>query len=187
MLQDPGKMKLYTIGHSNRSAEEFISLLKAFEIELLVDIRAFPVSKRNSQFNRGNLDKILAASNIQYLWMGKELGGFRKKVDRLGENSPNKGWKSDGFRIYADYMMSDTFKKAIEKLLELASEKRAALMCAEKYYWKCHRQLVSDYLYSQGHEVWHLIDSDAATKHRLSPTAEIKNGILTYPGKTGKE
>ncbi len=176
-------MKIFTTGHSNRRAEEFISLLEAFKIELLLDIRAFPVSRRNPQFNRENLEKSLAGAGIQYLWMGKELGGFRKKPDGLGESSPNKAWKRQGFRRYADYMMSDTFKKAIERLVELASEKRAALMCAEKHYWKCHRQLVSDYLYSQGHEVWHIIDKDSVTKHQLSPLAEIKNGILTYPEK----
>ncbi len=177
-------MKIFTVGHSNRSAEEFISLLEASKIELLVDIRAYPVSERNPHFNRENLEKSLSGEGIEYLWMGKELGGFRKKSDGPGEISPNKAWKSEGFRRYADYMMSEAFKKAIEKLIELASEKRAALMCAEKHYWKCHRQLVSDYLCSQGHEVWHIIDKDSATKHVLSPLAEIKNGILTYPEKT---
>jgi len=176
-------VKLYTIGHSTRSAKEFLSVIKAFRIEVLVDIRAFPVSRRNPRFSRENLEQSSASSHIQYLWMGKELGGYRKRTNGLGEKSPNKGWKREGFRLYADYMMSDTFKNAVRKLIELAKQKKVALMCAEKFYWKCHRQLVADYLLSQGYEVWHIIDSETVKKHELTPWAEINNGILTYPSR----
>jgi len=182
--RSPGTgVELYTIGHSTRSAGEFLSVIKAFGIEVLVDIRAFPVSRRNPQFNQEDLEQSLASSHIQYLWMGKELGGYRKKANGLAEKSPNKGWKREGFRLYADYMMSDTFKVAVRKLIELAKKKKVALMCAEKFYWKCHRQLVADYLLSQGYEVWHIIDSENVKKHELSALAEIKNGMLTYPSR----
>jgi len=174
-------VKFYTIGHSTRSAEEFLSALKAFGIEVLVDIRAFPVSRRNQQFNQKNLEESLSHSHIQYLWMGRELGGYRKRADGLGKESPNKGWAREGFRIYADYMLAEIFRAAIQRLIELAKEKTVAYMCAEKFYWRCHRKLVSDYLLSQGHEVWHIIDSKTLRKHELTAFAEIKDGILTYP------
>jgi uncharacterized protein (DUF488 family) len=176
-------VRLYTIGHSTRRAEEFLTVIKAFGIEVLADIRAFPVSRRNPQFTRENLEQTSASSHIQYLWMGKELGGYRKRTDGLGEKSPNKGWKREGFRIYADYMMSDVFKNSVRKLIELAKQKKMALMCAEKFYWRCHRQLVADYLVSQGCEVWHITDSETIKKHELTAWAEIDNGTLTYPAR----
>ncbi len=146
-----------------------------------MDIRAFPASQRNPQFNQKNLEESLSQSHIQYLWVGRELGGYRKRADGLGEESPNKGWEREGFRIYADYMMSDTFKSAGRRLIELAKEKTVVYMCAEKFYWRCHRLLVSDYLLSQGHEVWHIIDSETIRKHELTDFAQVKDRQLTYP------
>ena len=174
-------LRFYTVGHSTRSSEEFLSTLKAFGIEALVDIRAFPVSRRNPQFNKENLEKSLARDKIRYLWLGTELGGYRKKSDGLGEESLNKGWGREGFRIYADYMMSDNFKSAACKLVELAKKKRVAYMCAEKFYWRCHRRLVSDYLCSLGHEVWHIVEQNILRRHELTSFAQVRNGRLTYP------
>lgn len=176
-----GFLSFYTIGHSTRSIEEFVSVLKAFKVKVLVDIRAFPVSRRNPQFNRENLEESLARCGIQYLWLGQELGGYRKKSEGLGEKSPNKGWTREGFRIYADYMMSDDFRSAVKRLIDLAKKKRVAYMCAEKFYWRCHRRLVSDYLLSLGYEVWHIVEKDILRKHELTNFAQIRNGRLTYP------
>lgn len=176
-----GFLKFYTIGHSTRSIEEFVSTLKSFNVEVLADIRAFPVSKRNPQFNRETIEVSLDQCAIQYLWLGRELGGYRKKSEGLGEKSPNKGWTREGFRVYADYMMSDSFKSGVSKLIDLAKEKRVAYMCAEKFYWRCHRRLVSDYLLSLGYEVWHIVEQDMLRKHELTSFAQVKNGRLTYP------
>ncbi len=175
--------EFYTIGHSTRKIEELISLLKAYKIELLVDVRAFPVSTRNPQFNKENLKESLSQNDIEYIWLGREFGGYRKKSEGLEESSPNTGWKVEGFRIYADYMLSDIFKKAADQLLNLAENKRVAYVCAEKFYWRCHRRLISDYLLSKGHKVWHIIESDKLRKHELTKFAQVKEGILTYPPK----
>jgi uncharacterized protein (DUF488 family) len=176
-------MKLFTIGHSTRSIEEFISLLQSYRIEILADIRAFPSSSKFPHFNRENLEANLFQSDIEYHWLGRELGGYRKKFEGLGERSPNKGWKSKGFRVYADYMLSDEFKNGIGKLLELAERGITVYMCAEKLFWRCHRKLISDYLVSHGHIVWHIIEADHLRIHELSKIAQIKDGILTYPAK----
>ncbi|MBS3819469.1 DUF488 domain-containing protein [bacterium] len=174
-------MYFYTVGHSTRESEEWISLLRYYEIELVVDVRAFPRSRRNPQFNKERLRYFLSPYGIAYKWMGKKLGGYRKKSEGLGENSPNKGWKTEGFRIYADYMLTSKFQEAVRKLIDLGEEKKLALMCAEKLHWKCHRRLISDYLISQGYEVWHIVDQDQHRKHHMTKFAMIKNGTLTYP------
>jgi len=180
-------IKFYTIGHSTRTIEDFISLLKAHRIEVLVDVRAFPVSTRNPQFNQKNLEMSLRQDGIEYIWSGKEFGGYRKKSDGLGEKSPNKGWETEGFRIYADYMMSDSFKTAVDRLTEQAKNKIIACMCAEKFYWRCHRRLISDFLVSLGHEVWHIIESDSLRKHELTKFARLKEGVLYYPAEDSAE
>jgi len=174
-------MRIYTIGHSTRKIEDFVSLLKAHRIKVLVDVRAFPTSTRNPHFERRNLESSLREEGIEYIWSGKELGGYRKKSEGLGEKSPNQGWETKGFRIYADYMMSDIFKMAVNRFIALAKEKTVAFMCAEKFYWRCHRRLISDYLVSLGHEVWHVVESDLIRKHELTKFATIKDGVLLYP------
>ncbi|MFQ6069739.1 MAG: DUF488 family protein [Candidatus Aminicenantales bacterium] len=175
------KIRCFTIGHSTREIEEFVSLLKIHAIEALVDIRAFPVSRRNPQFNSDYLKAHLSRENIEYIWSGKEFGGYRSKAHGLGKNSPNKGWKTEGFRIYADYMLSGGFQNAAEKLIELVKKKTTACMCAEKFHWRCHRKLLSDYLLSRQVEVWHIIERDTLVRHELTKFARIKDGLLTYP------
>lgn len=175
------KIKLFTLGHSNRSLEEFISLLESHHTEIIVDVRAFPVSTRYLHFHKKNLEASLNEKNIAYLWWGKELGGFRKDADGLGKDSPNQGWEKGGFRNYADYMLSEAFKIAAAKLTELAAAKIVACMCAEKFYWRCHRRLISDYLVSQGHEVLHILDKNKVIPHKLTSFAKIEDGKLTYP------
>ena len=179
--------KFYTVGHSTRKIEDFISILKTHRIEVLVDVRAFPVSTRNPHFNQDNLESSLIQEGIEYFWSGKELGGYRKKSNGLGELSPNKGWETEGFRIYADHMMSDSFKMAVNRLVDLAKERTVACMCAEKYYWRCHRRLISDYLISLGYEVWHIIEPDSLRKHELTKFARVKEGVLCYPDEDSAE
>ena len=169
---------LYTIGHSTRTLEELIASLRAHQIQTLVDIRAFPTSRRLPQFNRESLEKSLPAAGIRYVWM-KALGGYRKKIL---EESPNIALRSDGFRNYADYMLTVEFEQAIAELIAMAEKSRTAYMCAERVYFHCHRMLVSDWLVAHGHEVLH-IDADGPIKrHTLTSEGRIIDGRLIYRG-----
>ena len=123
----------------------------------------------------------LKKRGIRYEWLGKELGGFRKKG--LGEKSPNKAWKSQSFRNYADHTMTEDFRKGITKLLELAQQSTVAFMCAEQYYRSCHRQIISDYLKVQGRGVTHIIGKGKTEEHELTSFSKIVDGELTYPKK----
>jgi len=174
-------MVLYTIGHSTRPIEEFLGLLKAQSIQALVDVRAFPGSRRSPQFGRESLRLSLERADIEYVWMGAELGGYRKESEGLGERSPNQAWKTPGFRIYADDMLTEKFRAAAARLVELAETKTTAYMCAEKVPWHCHRQLISDYLVSRGYEVRHMIEADKIEKHELTKFALLRDGVLIYP------
>lgn len=169
---------LYTIGHSTRTLQELIAALHAHHIETLVDIRAFPVSRRLPHFNRESLERALPEAGIRYLWM-KELGGRRKKI--LAE-SPNIALRNDSFRNYADYMLSAEFKAAAAKLVAIAEHSPTAYMCAERVYFQCHRMLVSDYLVSRGNEVFHIDASGPVRLHKLMAEARIVDGELLYRG-----
>ena len=121
----------------------------------------------------------MKAEGIRYLWLGKELGGYRK--DGLGDKSPNKAWNSTGFRNYADHTLSEEFRRGIRQLLEYAEKRRVAYMCAERFYWRCHRRIISDYLVAKGHQVTHIIDEKETRKHKLTRFAQVVNGRLIYP------
>jgi uncharacterized protein (DUF488 family) len=169
---------LYTIGHSTRSIEELIDVLKAHEIQALVDIRAFPMSRRLPQFNRDSLEQTLPAAAIRYVWM-KALGGYRKKSL---DDSPNIALRNQSFRNYADHMLSPEFEQAMSELVSLAGEVRTAYMCAERVYFRCHRMLVSDWLVAHGHEVLH-IDAEGPTRpHKLTAEARMIDDRLIYRG-----
>lgn len=169
---------LYTIGHSTRTLEELIAALKAHEIETLVDIRAFPMSRRLPQFNGKSLEKSLPAAGIRYVWM-KTLGGYRKKIL---EESPNIGLRNQSFRNYADYMLTSEFEREMTELLALAEQSRTAYMCAERVYFHCHRMLVSDWLVAHGHEVMHIHAEGPVKPHRLTPEGRVIEGKLIYRG-----
>jgi len=164
------KLRIFTIGHSSRLFDEFLSLLREFKISALIDIRRFPGSRKFPHFNRQSLEITLPASGIEYLWL-EDLGGRRSGPDLA--NSPNPGLKSPAFRHYADYMQTEQFQNAIKQLLLVASLKPAAVMCAEKLFWKCHRRLLSDYLTAQGVQVEHIIDSARLQSHKLSEGAVV--------------
>ncbi len=174
-------MRIWTIGHSNRPLEELLALLKENEIAVLADVRAFPSSRAFPHFNRDNLERELPPHGLTYVWLGRELGGYRSKLDSLGEGSPNRGLRSEPFRRYADYMLSPGFEEGIRRLLDLAAKSRTAAMCAEKLYWRCHRMLISDYLVSRGVDVEHIVDHGCLEKHALSQAARLEAGRLTYP------
>jgi uncharacterized protein (DUF488 family) len=169
---------LYTVGHSTRSLDELIETLQAHGIETLVDIRAFPMSRRLPQFNREALEKSLPAAGIRYVWM-KALGGYRKKSR---EDPPNIGLRNASFRNYADYMLTAEFENAMAELVALAEGSRTAYMCAERVYFRCHRTLVSDWLVAHGHEVMHIDGSGPGKPHRLTAEACTIDGELIYRG-----
>ena len=169
---------LYTIGHSTRTLEELVSVLQAHQIETLVDVRAFPVSRRLPHFNRESLESALPQASIRYVWM-KALGGYRKKIR---DDSPNMGLRSTTFRNYADYMLTAEFADAMGELIRIAERSRTAYMCAERVWFHCHRMLVSDYLVAHGHEVLHIDGRGPAKPHK--PTAEMRmvEGQVIYRG-----
>ncbi len=167
--------RIHTIGHSTHSIEEFIALLKTFGIEVLVDIRRYPGSRRYPHFNSAELASALAATGIAYRHM-EELGGRRSPRP----DSPNSGWRNTSFRGYADYMETEPFRLAINRLEELASQKSVAIMCSEAVWWSCHRALVADYLKSRGWEVHHILNSQKEQLHPYTSPARITEEGLTY-------
>ena len=169
---------LYTIGHSTRTLDELIAALQAHEIKTLVDIRAFPMSRRLPQFNRDSLEQTLPAAGIHYVWM-KALGGYRKKIR---EDSPHIAMRNASFRNYADYMLTPEFENAAAELIALAEKGRTAYMCAERVYFHCHRMLVSDWLVSHGNEVLHIDATGPVKAHKLTADARMIDGQLLYRG-----
>jgi len=176
---------VYTVGHSTRSLEEFLSLLKEHGVEFLVDVRRWPTSGRSPHFNRDSLERALAGEGIGYAWLGESLGGYRRKG--LAEESPNKAWGSEGFRNYADHALSEEFKEGLEALLRIARTRRTAMMCAEKHYWRCHRRIISDHLAARSVEVVHIVDRGRTRRHRMTSFAVVKDGVPTYPLRKGGE
>ena len=173
-------MRVWTVGHSTRSVEEFIRLLAVNGIERVVDIRRYPGSRRWPWFNQGELRERLVGAGIAYEWL-EALGGRRHGEGAKGA-SVNRGLRVSGFRNYADYMATKAFREGIGRLLAWAQEKRTAVMCAERVYWKCHRRLVSDYLTAQGVEVLHILETGRVEGHRMTPGAVVEVGGVVYPG-----
>jgi uncharacterized protein (DUF488 family) len=170
--------RIFTIGHSTRTLDKLVAALIAHHIQVLVDIRAFPVSRRLPHFNREALEQSLPHHNIQYVWM-KELGGYRKKIT---EQSSNLALRNQSFRNYADYMQTAEFEQAMSRLLELAVRSPTAYMCAERVYFHCHRMLVSDWLVAHGHEVLHIDAEGPPRPHRLTAEATMVDNQLQYRG-----
>ena len=166
---------IWTIGHSTRSVQDFVALLKAHRIESLVDVRQFPGSRRYPHFGKEQLAKTLEQAGIEYHHL-PELGGRRQaRADSL-----NSAWRNEAFRGYADYMETASFANGIARLLELARTKRVAIMCAEAVWWRCHRGLISDYLKVRGHKVLHIQSAAKEEEHPFTAAASIVNGNLSY-------
>jgi uncharacterized protein (DUF488 family) len=170
---------ILTIGHSTRSLEALLALLQARDVTLLADIRTVPRSRRNPQFNRETLPDALAAVGIGYQHL-PELGGLR----RPRPDSPNGAWRNAAFRGYADYLATEAFQRALERLLALAEQERLAVMCAEAVPWRCHRSLLADALLARGFSVAHIIGPGPAQPHRLTPFARLDGARVSYPAET---
>jgi uncharacterized protein (DUF488 family) len=175
MKKIPLNKTIWTIGHSTRTLEELVEMLRCFQIEMLVDIRSYPGSRRYPHFNKEALEISLPQNNLQYLHL-KELGGRRK----VNPNSKNTAWRHLAFRGYADYMDTEAFKEGITALEKIALQKPTAYMCSEAVWWRCHRSMVSDYLKAGGWKVMHIMGISKAEEHPYTAPAKIENGRLTY-------
>ena len=167
---------LWTIGHSTREWDEFTGMLRDAGIEVLVDVRRFAGSRRNPQFSPLAMAPALAEAGIEYLPM-PAFGGRRKPLP----DSPNGAWRVAAFRGYADYMAEPEFAQARERLMQLAQARRAAVMCAEAVWWRCHRRLISDDFTARGWTVCHLMAPGKTTRHELNPDARMVDDVLRYP------
>jgi uncharacterized protein (DUF488 family) len=167
---------VYTIGHSVRSFEEFVSLLRAHGVTAVADIRTVPKSRRHPHFAREALEAALPRAGVAYRHF-PGLGGLRKPR----RDSENGGWRHASFRGYADHMQTPAFESAIEALLAFAADHAVAVMCAEAKWWQCHRQLVADALVARGLEVRHIMSPREAAPHELTSFARVRDGRVTYP------
>jgi uncharacterized protein (DUF488 family) len=172
-------MRIWTVGHSTRSAEEFLAHLQAHAINGLADVRAFPNSRRHPHFGRERLRVFLAAANIEYRHF-PALGGLRKPR----ADSQNGAWRNQSFRGYADHMQTAEFAEAIDAMLDFGRDRRVAVMCAEALWWQCHRMLIADALVVRDVEVLHIMSTSggsAAQPHTLTPFARPDGRLVLYP------
>jgi uncharacterized protein (DUF488 family) len=169
-------MIIYTIGHSTRSLDELVSLLKHYKIEQLVDVRSVPRSRHTPQFNADNLAKELPKVGLSYTHLAK-LGGLRHTT----KDSPNAGWRNASFRGYADYMQTEDFAAGMDELLDLAKDKTCAIMCAEAVPWRCHRSMIGDALLVRNVEVIDIFDAKKTQAEKLTSFAQVKGTAITYP------
>jgi len=169
------QLVVWTIGHSVRTSAELIKVLRAYDIELVADVRRFPGSRRLAQFSAAALDQELASAGISYCSI-TALGGRRNPV----KDSPNDGWRVAAFRGYADYLGTEEFAEGLMELLMLSNGLRTAVMCAEVLWWRCHRRLISDVMVWLGIRVMHIRDAANVEEHRLASPARLVGGMLTY-------
>lgn len=166
---------LYTLGHSNRSLNDFLTLLRDGAIQVLVDVRAQPHSSRYPQFSEDSLRAALELAGITYHWAGRQLGGRRSQRPDSRHIA-----LEEGLRGYADYMESDAFRRAAAQLINMAGRAPTAILCAERRPEDCHRRLIADYLLLQGARVVHLIAPGERREHQLSPMARRESAELVY-------
>lgn len=170
----------YTIGHSNRSLEDFLALLEEAGIETLADVRTIPKSRANPQFGEDVLPQSLAARGIGYRRFAA-LGGLRKKRREIDENT-NGFWNNRSFHNYADHALSAPFQKALDSLIGLGVTRCCAIMCAEAVWWRCHRRIIADYLLFRGHAVRHVMGPGQRPEAAINPAAQAApGGCLIYP------
>ena len=167
---------VFTVGHSTMPIERFIALLQTYGVKRLVDIRSAPRSRHNPQFNDTSLAESLTARQIEWVHI-QALGGLR----RAHKDSPNTGWRNESFRGYADYMQGEEFRDALETLIRMSRQERAAIMCAEAVPWRCHRSLVADALTVRGIPAVEILSESSYRMHKLTPFARVEGTRITYP------
>ena len=175
--EDPAK-RIFTIGHSIHPIERFLELLGEHRIAIVADVRSFPSSKRWPQFNQAELSASLGRAGIEYRWL-KRLGGRRnsKRVD-----SPHTAWQHPAFKSYADYTESEDFADGMRELTEAATASRAAYMCSEGLWWRCHRRIISDNLVIRDWTVEHIMPTGKLSPHVLAAFVRVVDGRIIYDG-----
>ncbi|QEA39986.1 DUF488 domain-containing protein [Pistricoccus aurantiacus] len=178
------KHAFYTVGHSTRTIDEFVTLLRAGEVEHVVDVRAMPRSRTNPQFNHDELPGSLAPLGIGYTHSAA-LVGLRNRSKTIG-NDVNGYWRNRSFHNYADYALSEAFRQGLAALIELGHCKTCAIMCAEALWWRCHRRIIADHLLHHGEQVHHLMNADRIQPAKMTEAARPgKDGALVYPSLVG--
>ncbi len=173
----------FTIGHSTRSTEAFVALLREADVRLVVDVRTAPRSRTNPQFNRDVLPASLAPFQIGYQHLAP-LGGLRGLQREISPET-NAFWENASFHNFADYAMSEDFRSGLENLREAGHAARSVVMCAEAVWWRCHRRIIADYLIAAGEEVFHILGEGQIERARMTPAARPQaNGRMAYPGET---
>lgn len=179
-------LPFYTIGHSTRSIEEFVTLLQAAEVTLVVDIRTIAKSRTNPQYNEDVLPGHLAPFKIEYIRI-EELGGLRSKSKEV-EPVLNGFWHNQSFHNYADYALTQPFLDGLAQLIQLGRQQRCAVMCSEAVWWRCHRRIVADHLLARDESVFHLMGKDKIAPAQLTEGAKIEaNAVVVYPAKKLEE
>lgn len=175
-MTDPQPPTIFTVGHSTRPFDDFVALLRGFGVRRVVDVRTIPRSRHNPQFDSRVLATALRNRRLSYRHL-RELGGLRHSR----ADSPNLGWRNLSFRGFADYMQTQAFTEALERLIALAGERPTVIMCAEAVPWRCHRYLIADALLVRGLSVAHIMAPGVTRAHSLHPLAAIQEGRITYP------
>ena len=173
--------RIFTIGHSNKTIQEFIRTLDAYKLKLVIDIRTVPKSRHNPQFGERRLAASLKKKGIEYLHIAG-LGGFRHSK----KDSINKAWRNLSFRGFADYMQGEEFKTNLKSLISRSRRKRLVLMCAEAVPWRCHRSLIADSLLAQGLPVEEIFSPTSHRPHKMTPFARVRRKAVTYPAAKAK-
>jgi uncharacterized protein (DUF488 family) len=179
-----GQRTLFTIGHSTRSWDEFVALLKTWKIQDLVDVRTVPRSRTYPWFSKARMEKAVPKLGIRYVHL-PALGGFR----HARKDSANAGWRNARFRGYADYMQTAAFEKGLKELNERRTKRRACVMCSEAVWWRCHRRMIADAEVARGIPVKHVMSVTVAKRHEMAEFAVVKKRpgqtpVITYPSLT---
>jgi uncharacterized protein (DUF488 family) len=169
-------LTILTVGHSNRTWTEFLSILRAHNVKRVIDVRSVPRSRHNPQFDQKTFRKKLRAARIGYVHLRK-LGGLR----HARKDSENMGWRNTSFRGYADYMQTKEFESGLERLIKLARQKHSAITCAEAVPWRCHRSLIGDALVVRGIRVEDIMSAKTSRPHSLTSFACVRKNVITYP------
>lgn len=174
---------VYTIGHSTRSLDEFVDLLRIGSVRLVVDVRTIPRSRTNPQYNLDSFPDRLEEWQIQHTII-PALGGRRSRQKAVPDEL-NQFWKNRSFHNYADYAMSAEFQAGLDRLLELSADNACAIMCSEAVWWRCHRRIIADYLMHRGRSVLHLMGPGRAEPAKMTPGARASGAALVYPARDG--
>ena len=170
---------IYTIGHSTRSIEDFVDILRGGNVHCVIDVRSIPRSKTNPQYNLGTFPETLAHWQIRHRFIA-DLGGRRSRQKQV-EPHVNAYWKNQSFHNYADYALSEAFRKGLGELEQMAADMTCAIMCSEAVWWRCHRRIIADYLLLGGKAVFHLMGGGRIEPATMTAGACVRDGALIYP------